>query len=295
MMELAVPFPRAAAVNRTSILALLDEPNALPPVPPVAQQVVRLSEDDHTHASALARVISNDPALAGRLLRVANSAFFGFSRKVETVTLAVTLLGFRAVRNMVLALSLKSMFRSFGILERRLWAQSVCMGIGSSAVARRTRAASPEEAFVAGLLADAGQAVLLELLRGDYQGLLLTAYREDGDILELERERFGVGHDEIGAALARRWNLPEILEHTIRHHHGGSSAEIDPRGSGMAHAVQAAVLLARCVGAGRPAPVACDPDEIAARMGALGLDASAFDLLADDVRVRLQEEGAAFG
>ncbi|MBK7972613.1 MAG: sigma 54-interacting transcriptional regulator [Deltaproteobacteria bacterium] len=102
---------------------------------------------------------------------------------------------------MVLALSLKSMFRSFGILERRLWTQSVCMGIGSSAVARRTRLASPEEAFVAGLLADSGQAVLLELLRGDYQGLLLTAYREDVDILELEREHFGVGHDEIGA----RW------------------------------------------------------------------------------------------
>ena len=142
-MELAAPTQRAAAVNRTSILALLDEPNALPPVPPVAQQVLRLSEDDNTHASALARVISNDPALAGRLLRVANSAFFGFSRKVETVTLAVTLLGFRAVRNMVLALSLKSMFRSFGILERRLWTQSVCMGIGSSAVARRTRLEHP--------------------------------------------------------------------------------------------------------------------------------------------------------
>lgn len=294
-MELAASPQRACAVNRTSILALLDEPNALPPVPPVAQQVVRLSEDDNTHASALARVISNDPALAARLLRVANSAFFGFSRKVETVTLAVTLLGFRAVRNMVLALSLKSMFRTFGILERRLWAQSVCMGIGSSAVARRTHVASPEEAFVAGLLADSGQAVLLELLRGDYQGMLLTAYREDIDILEIEREHFGVGHDEIGAALARRWNLPESLEHTIRHHHGAASAELDPRASGMAHVVQAAVLLARAIGAGRPAPAVCHPDEVAARMGALGLDAFSFELLTEEVRSRLQEEGSAFG
>lgn len=294
-MELAASPQRACAVNRTSILALLDEPNALPPVPPVAQQVVRLSEDDNTHASALARVISNDPALAARLLRVANSAFFGFSRKVETVTLAVTLLGFRAVRNMVLALSLKSMFRSFGILERRLWAQSVCMGIGSSAAARRTHVASPEEAFVAGLLADSGQAVLLELLRGDYQGMLLTAYREDIDILELERERFGVGHDEIGAALARRWNLPESLEHTIRHHHGGAAAELDPHASGMAHVVQAAVLLARAIGAGRPAPAACHPDDVAARMGALGLDTFAFELLTEEVRARLLEEGSAFG
>ncbi len=185
--------------------------------------------------------------------------------------------------------------RAVGILERRLWTQSVCMGIGSSAVARRTRLASPEEAFVAGLLADSGQAVLLELLRGDYQGLLLTAYREDVDILELEREHFGVGHDEIGAALARRWNLPESLEQTIRQHHGCPSGETDPRASGMAHVVQAAVLLARAVGAGRPAPAPGDPDAIAAKMGALGLDPGAFDLLAEEVRTRLQQEGPVFG
>ncbi len=287
--------PHVSPVTRASILALLDDPHALPAVPPVAQQVVRLSEEDDTPASALARVISKDPALAGRLLRVANSAFFGFSRKVETVTLAVTLLGFRAVRNMVLALSLKSMFRTFGILERRLWAQSLCMGVAASAVAKRSRTASPEEAFVAGLLADAGQAVLLELARTDYQALLLTAYRDDADILALEHERLGIGHDEIGATLARRWNLPETLELTIRHHHGWPPERDILAPTGLSEIVRVAELLTRAAGAGRPMPAHCSTEEIESRMATVGLDPGLFDELLAEVRGRLEQDGQTLG
>ncbi len=296
MIATSVPIEtHVAPVSRASILALLDDPHALPAVPPVAQQVVRLSEEDDTPASMLARVISKDPALAGRLLRVANSAFFGFSRKVETVTLAVTLLGFRAVRNMVLALSLKSMFRTFGILERRLWAQSVCMGVAASAVAKRARTAAPEEAFVAGLLADAGQAVLLELARTDYQALLLTAYRDDSDILALEHERLGIGHDEIGATLARRWNLPESLELTIRHHHGAPPESDLQAAAGLSEIVRVAELLTRAAGAGRPSPGHCSPEEIECRMAAVGLAPHLFEELLGEVQGRLAQDGQSLG
>ncbi len=280
--------------DRHSILALLDEPQALPPVPPVAQQVVRLAEEDTTTAVALADVISRDPALAGRLLRVANSAFFGFSRRVETVTLAVTLLGFRAVRNMVLAVSLKSLFRTFGILERRLWAQSVCMGIAASELARRTRTAAPEEAFVAGLLADSGQAVMLELMRAEYQPLLLTAYREGVEVLDLERQHFGVGHDEIGAALARRWNLPETLEKTIRQHHAPADPNEPPRG-GLARLVRTADAVARVLGAGRPNPTPQSHADIEEALAGLGLGAGTTEEVFARVRARFERDGYSLG
>ena len=136
----------------------------LPTLPTIVSKMLQLVDNPKTSAGALARLISTDQALTARILRLANSAYYGFPRRISTVNTAIVVLGFNAVKDMGLSLSVFDMFRdpapsgSFDIM--RFWEHSMGCGIAARMMSRRYRPDLAGEGFVAGLLHDIGKAVL---------------------------------------------------------------------------------------------------------------------------------------
>lgn len=192
----------------------------LPGIPIVASKVMVAAADPATGADDLREIIECDPALAARILKVANSSLYSFSRSIETLRHAIALLGFRTVENMVMAASLKDTFKNFGLSERLLWEHATLSG----AVAARLSSYGPidvdrESAFTAGLLHDLGKVALANTARERYQAVIARTYNDGVAFHEAEREEFGFDHAELGALVAEKWKLPEALVLAIRHHH----------------------------------------------------------------------------
>lgn len=193
----------------------------LPTIPPVLAGIVSLIDSDTAGARRLVELIERDQSLTAKLLRLANSAFFGQSRRVSTVPRAILLLGFTTVRN--LALGVKVWETLGGDVARKrleeLWAHAVVTAVCAKALTSRLRLCDPDEAFTAGLLHDVGRLVIAVRFRDLYWETLGGA-AELGPVIELEQGTFGVDHAEVGGWLLEAWNLPPLIVEAVRQHHG---------------------------------------------------------------------------
>ncbi|GEM_PF-520428 len=199
------------------------KPSDLPAPPKEAIRIVQACSRSGIDSRDLAQLVSNDPVLTAELLRVANSAFFGLVSQVKSVARAVTVLGNRALRNLVLCISMRDALRKDSIpgfdidayWEDALW----------RAVSARTLAGlagvDADECFTAGLLQDFGLLVMLYLRpeQVDQWELLATATPETRRDLEIEL--FQCTHDEVGITLAIGWDLPADLALAMGYHHEG--------------------------------------------------------------------------
>lgn len=193
----------------------------LPTIPAVLARILQLVEADGSHGRDLIEVIERDQVLTGKILRLANSAFFGQSRRVATIPRAVVLLGFSTVRNLALSVKVWDAL-SAGIPRGRveeLWAHSVASAIVTRALTARLRAGDPDEAFTAGLMHDVGRLVLAMKFREAYW----KAVGAGGEPVErIESATFGVDHAEVGAWLLEAWSLPPGIVEAVRLHHADS-------------------------------------------------------------------------
>jgi len=193
---------------------------SLPTIPPVLTGIIALIDDDRAGAKKLVELIERDQALTARLLRLANSAFFGQARKVATIPRAVLLLGFSTVRN--LALGVKVWDTLGTSVSRReleqLWTHAVEVAAAARVLARQQRQVSPDEAFTTGLLHDVGQLVLALRLKDLYWDTLHRATSTE-HLTGLEQSTLGVDHAEVGSWLLEAWNLPALMVEAVRRHH----------------------------------------------------------------------------
>jgi len=192
----------------------------LPTLPEIAVRVFRLADAPHVQLGELAELIESDPALTGKILRLANSAQLGMVRPVTTVMRAVATMGLAAVKSAVLSIGVFEAFEGGQVPTDRkpLWVHSLGVACGAADLARLTSRIDPELAFTAGLLHDIGKIGIAAVAKADYQELADRARAGRVPVERLERERFGIDHIECGRILARRWNLPTVLEHVVRWH-----------------------------------------------------------------------------
>lgn len=194
----------------------------LPPVPRVALRVLNCLEDDTRNVAELARIVSADTALSARLIRVSNSAYYGFPRRLSTVREAVMVLGFRQLRQIVLGASLIEAWRDApacpGFDLRTFWNHSLVVALGCETAARVQGVERPEEAFTAGILHDVG---VLAMLAGDPVRLswALARAAAGSPLGDAERAAFGFDHAELGAELADASNFPPALAMAAGEHH----------------------------------------------------------------------------
>lgn len=203
--------------------ALVQQVRDLPALPEAAVKVMRLADDPRASAADVARVLSADQAMTARILKLANSAFYGASRRVATVTEAVVLLGLRTVRNMTMALSCQDMLDKslpgYAMGAGDLWRHSFCSAYAAQCLARRAHYRAAEEAFVGGLLHDVGKVVLNIYLQTEWRKVSQIAVRAHLPFMDAERAVLGFDHAEAGARVLEKWNLPLPLIDCVRFHH----------------------------------------------------------------------------
>jgi HD-like signal output (HDOD) protein len=161
----------------TDFQTVVNSVGDLPPMPAVAVKVIELLQDPNASAGRLARTIAHDPALSARVLKIANSSFYSMKRQVRTLESAIVVMGEKTLRSLVLAASLKGMNKSFGLLEKMLWEDSIGCAIGARILAQRMEKVDTEEAFVAGLFRHLGKVVLNYSHPQEFQSLMQTVYK----------------------------------------------------------------------------------------------------------------------
>lgn len=202
-----------------------DQIECLPPLPAVAQRILAATESTDTSAEDVAKALREDPTIAARILRVANSPFYGAARRITQISRAVTRLGTIAVRNLVLGICASKTLSThpLGLKEhRQIWHHSIAVASACELIARQIRFRCAEEAFVAGLLHDTGQLAML-ILQPEVFRKLLAPDEANRTHLEREAEAFGTDHADVGFQIMTRWGLPETLCHAVRGHHRLSS------------------------------------------------------------------------
>jgi len=219
---------------------ILDKLGKLPVLSMVVQEVIRSLGDPDVDAVVLGHLIGKDPVLGARLLRVANSAFFGLSRQVATPQDAIMVMGLSQVRSLVLASGLAHALpeHEHGLDRKQHWQRSFRVATTAQALARRAHG-SAESAFTAGMLHNIGELVLDVCIAEAYAAARETSRSRGIPLRQAEREALGFDHTEVGAEVARYWKLPNAIEQAIRHCHEPEAAATE----GVAACVAIACLL----------------------------------------------------
>lgn len=191
----------------------------LPAMPVVATKVMQLVEDERATAEELAKIVQSDPTMAARVLKISNSAFYGCQRQIQTLPSAIVVIGFNTLKTLVLMASVKEMFKPNGLTEKMLWEQSFGAALAARVIARETRTANPEEAFLAGLMQDIGKIIMQHIDPGKFQMVIEQYYNEGLEFDEAEKAFYSFSHAELGGCVLQKWNFPETLVSVVTHHH----------------------------------------------------------------------------
>jgi HD-like signal output (HDOD) protein len=229
---------------------ILNSLDRLPPFSPILNRLAASLASEDVSFGDLATLIEKDTVVAGNVLRLVNSALYGFPGTVSSVRHAVAILGLSKLRNVVMGMSVSRMWRSVRTPET--WSQarfnvhSVAVAIFSDLLAERLPVPYPEGAFVAGLLHDLGK--LLMTIALPHESAVIHATFEAGGarLEECEAEVVGVTHSAVSGAALRKWNLPEPIQRAAAFHHRpaeSNSGQLD-----LSHVVQVADQLANELG-----------------------------------------------
>lgn len=269
----------AASANASDQLnqALGRETADLPPLPLVANRLVSALGNTEIAVSDIIRLISMDPGIAAKVLRLVNSGYYGFPRQVTTLSHAIVILGFNAVRNLALTIAASDKFalpRHSPLDATASWEHAIGVALCAQLLAKRKNlpARAGEEAFLGGLLHDIGKTFLCQHFPTSYRAALAAAWEQKCRVSVAEQTHCGATHSLVGKRIAEKWNLPATLATTIWRHHEPVHAQNCFEVTALVHAGDALVRAAGVGFVGDPLPPVFAP-EVAnyLQMGALAL------------------------
>jgi HD-like signal output (HDOD) protein len=227
---------------------LVDKVQGLPTLPSMLNNINKMVLNPSTSAKEVAQIISSDPALTSKVLRVVNSSFYGFPNRITTVSHAIVILGFNTIKSIVLSSTIFDVFRRGGkpgdFDRAEFWKHSIGCGAAAKVLGRRINYPLLEELFIAGLLHDVGKIVLDQYLPDKFAEVGALVRSRDILIAEAEMEILGVTHADVGAWLFEKWNLSKGLTDTVRCHHNPALAGESQR---FAEIIHVADVLVRAV------------------------------------------------
>mgnify|MGYP002713013815 CR=1 FL=1 len=207
-------------------------------LPEIFIRLNQVMEDPNHDAKQLGDVISHDPSLTARILRIVNSAYYGLAVKIELVSRAISVIGEEDLRNLVLATSAVDTFKRIPnqLVDIDLfWRHSIHTGIVARLLSRHCNILHGERLFVAGLLHDIGKLILYFKEADLSQQVLLRAAETDGMTFRAEQELIGFTHADVGGALIKNWQLAETLVDVVTHHHTPLQATRHPTETAIVH------------------------------------------------------------
>jgi putative nucleotidyltransferase with HDIG domain len=208
----------------SSFKDILNRLDQLAPIPPIANQIMALAGDPDSSLSEIADLIINDPAITANLLKTCNSAYFGLSRKVDSVQDAITLLGLDHVVQLVMldsvSQNLKREVEGYGLGEGELWRHAVSSAYVAKALAARYGAAKNRHLiFTAALLKDIGKLILGRYVAFSFEKINILVNAQGYSFNDAEKKILGMNHEELGALIGEKWGFSEKLVYIIGHHH----------------------------------------------------------------------------
>lgn len=202
---------------------ILKEVGSLPPLPDTAIKLVQVINEPSATVDDLVEAIRYDQAVTSEVLRLCNTAFFGLSRRIDSLSEAMIRLGTVKILQLVMSIYTNSMLakeqRGYGLAPGILWKHSVAVALASSAVAQHVKLPNAGLVFTAGLLHDIGKVVMNEYVAEQFAEIVRVVNTEKTDFLTAERQVLGCTHEEIGGLVAEQWKLPEPIVCCIRYHH----------------------------------------------------------------------------
>lgn len=191
-------------------------------LPEVTMRIIEVVQDHRSTAHDLHKIVSNDPALSARVLRVVNSAFYGLPGQIGSIDRAIMLLGLNAVKNIAIAASLTKMFNQQVPCDdfsgKDLWTHSVAVGAANKLITTAIGLALPDEAFLAGLIHDLGLVALLQCYNEKIPEIV-DLVRSGVSFRTAEEQIIGADHQQIGMALAAKWKFPRSFQYVSGYHH----------------------------------------------------------------------------
>lgn len=226
---------------KDKLLKLIDENENLPPLPEVVITIDRLLHDPKTDISEIALLIETDSVLSGRVLSIANSAFYGGGRQeVSSLSSAIVRLGVLEVRKLIYSLSMSNLFVSDIIDQHEFWQHSLAVAIFTQQLSRFTQSLDENEcdqAYLCGLMHDVGVMVFTNIIQDEYSGFLEKAKDSRLPLQVQEFETFGIDHAELGAEFIKRWWPVEtnVLAGVRWHHYPFEGEDSQKRISQLVH------------------------------------------------------------
>jgi putative nucleotidyltransferase with HDIG domain len=220
------------ADKRNDTQRIVGDLKSMPTLPGLIAKLGAIAENNKASAQEVARVVSMDPVLSAKVLRLVNSAFYGFSRRVSTVSNAIILLGVNVVKSLTISSSI------FEIMEQNivgLWEHSMGVAVAANIIARELKLPEPEETSTVALLHDIGKVAIKIRLEDDYSRLTSLIKEKELSMVAAERELLGTDHAEIGERMARTWLLPEKLIEPIACHHNVEKSTVHRAKTSVVH------------------------------------------------------------
>lgn len=213
-----------SAAVASVVQSAIQEISHIATLPEVTMKIIQLVEDPDSTAQDLNNVISNDPALGARILKVVNSAFYGLPGQIGSINRAIVLLGLNAVKNIAIAASLAKLFRGGricpGFDARELWTHSIATATATRLLSDKIGLGLPDEAFLAGLIHDIGIMVEIQARRPKFVEIMEKLDADDSVTLRsVEAEVLGADHEQFGSALCKAWKFPANFAYVTGFHH----------------------------------------------------------------------------
>jgi putative nucleotidyltransferase with HDIG domain len=207
--------------NMDDIISGID---TLTPIPPVAAQIMALAENENSSMTDIADLIIHDPSITASLLKICNSAYFGFSRQIESVRDAITLLGMDQIIELVLLNGSAENFRDepdgYGLGEGELWHHAVLSAHVAKVLAENHGFADKKHLiFTGALLKDIGKIIMGRFVAFSYEKINILVHSKGYSFNEAEKEVIGINHEELGALVGKKWRFGNKLIYIIRNHH----------------------------------------------------------------------------
>ena len=236
-------------MSAAEIQELVSKASDLVSLPEVSLRVNELANDPDSTADEMGKVLSQDPALVARMLKIANSAYYGLSTEVETITRAIAVLGTNKIRDLVLSTAASDAFDGIPnnlITMQDFWHHSLYCGLMAQILAKKSKKIHAESIFIAGLLHDIGQLLMFNQLpeKSHEAILLLMEGSEELETYEAERHIFGFDHMQVGAALIKSWKLSPVLEECVEFHHEPQKAKEFPAEVALINIANAVAVMA---------------------------------------------------
>lgn len=206
----------------------IEDDEKLPVLPDIFLKLMDIIENPRSSASDIAGIVEKDASLSARTLKLVNSSFYGFSKKIDTIYNAVVILGTKQLSLIAMGLSVLKIFKdvpSKYLNMRKIWEHSLAVGICSRIISRQTDCQDYNKIFLSGVLHDIGKLVLFKKIPLKYALIIKEVWEKDLFILEAEEKYLGFTHCEAGEKICSKWKMPDLFGDIAKNHHNPQNSQ----------------------------------------------------------------------